>query len=116
MAPSPVGVPGTAKELFDFIPVVAYRKVLDAHADAVVSVVPSYRRVRLETMYESENDFGVHLRESNSTFRETVQVGCVEIIGAVAVQVVGALVVGIDQEHIRGRRGRCRGRFGLSHE
>jgi hypothetical protein len=52
--------------LLDFIPVVAYRKVLDAHADAEASEIPSFRRVRLEAMYETENDLGVYLRESNT--------------------------------------------------
>jgi hypothetical protein len=51
---------------FDFIPVVAYRRVLDAHADAEVSEIPSFRRVRLEAMYEAGNDLGVYLRESNT--------------------------------------------------
>ena len=51
---------------FGFIPVVAYRKVLDAHADAEASEIPSFRRVRLEAMYEAENDLGVYLRESNT--------------------------------------------------
>ncbi len=54
------------ERLLDFIPVVAYRKVLAAHTDAETSEIPSYRRVRLETMYEGENDFGVYLRESNT--------------------------------------------------
>jgi hypothetical protein len=52
--------------LLDFIPVVAYRKVLDAHADAEASEIPSFRRVRLEAMYEAENDLAVYLRESNT--------------------------------------------------
>jgi hypothetical protein len=52
--------------LLDFIPVVAYRKVLDAHPDAEASEIPSFRRVRLEAMYETENDFSVYLRESNT--------------------------------------------------
>jgi hypothetical protein len=51
---------------FDFIPVVAYRKLLDAHPDAEASEIPSFRRVRLEAMYETENDLGVYLRESNT--------------------------------------------------
>jgi len=54
------------ERLLDFIPVVAYRKVLAAHADAETSEIPSYRRVRLEAMYEVENDLGVYLRESNT--------------------------------------------------
>jgi len=54
------------ERLLDFIPVVAYRKVLAAHADAETSEIPSYRRVRLEAMYEGENDLGVYLRESNT--------------------------------------------------
>jgi hypothetical protein len=57
---------GDSEGPFDFIPVVAYRKVLDAHADAEASEIPSFRRVRLETMYETENDLGVYLRESNT--------------------------------------------------
>jgi hypothetical protein len=52
--------------LLDFIPVVAYRKVLDTHADAEASEIPSFRRVRLEAMYETKNDLGVYLRESNT--------------------------------------------------
>jgi hypothetical protein len=50
----------------DFIPVVAYQKALDAHPDAEVSEIPSFRRVRLEAMYAAENDLGVYLRESNT--------------------------------------------------
>jgi hypothetical protein len=61
--------PGAADDLqglLDFIPVVAYQRVLDAHPDAEVSQIPSFRRVRLEAMYEGENDLGVYLRESNT--------------------------------------------------
>jgi hypothetical protein len=50
----------------DFIPVVAYRKVLDQHPDAEASEIPSLRRTRLEAMYAAENDLGVYLRESNT--------------------------------------------------
>ncbi len=52
--------------LLDFIPVVAYRKVLDTHADAEASEIPSLRRFQLEQMYAAENDLGVYLRESNT--------------------------------------------------
>ncbi|MBW2493783.1 MAG: hypothetical protein JRE43_03445 [Deltaproteobacteria bacterium] len=52
--------------LLDFIPFVAYRKVLDEHAEAEVSEIPSFRRLRLEQMYAAENDLGVYLRESNT--------------------------------------------------
>jgi hypothetical protein len=61
--PAESGDPGGP---FDFIPVVAYRKLLDAHPDAEASEIPSFRRVRLEAMYETENDLGVYLRESNT--------------------------------------------------
>jgi hypothetical protein len=50
----------------DFIPIVAYQKVLDAHPDAEASEIPSFRRTRLEAMYDAENDLGVYLRESNT--------------------------------------------------
>jgi hypothetical protein len=50
----------------NFIPVVAYQRVLAAHADAETSEIPSFRRVRLEAMYATENDLGVYLRESNT--------------------------------------------------
>jgi hypothetical protein len=52
--------------LLDFIPVVAYQKVLDTHADAEASEIPSFRRFQLEQMYATENDLGVYLRESNT--------------------------------------------------
>jgi hypothetical protein len=52
--------------LLNFIPFVAYRTVLDTHADAEVSEIPSLRRFRLEQMYATENDVGVYLRESNT--------------------------------------------------
>jgi hypothetical protein len=54
------------ESLLDFIPVVAYRKVLDQHPDAEASEIPSLRRTRLEAMYAAENDLGVYLRESNT--------------------------------------------------
>jgi hypothetical protein len=57
---------GNPEGALDFIPVVAYRKVRDAHPDAEVSEIPSFRRVQLESMYETENDLGVYLRESNT--------------------------------------------------
>jgi hypothetical protein len=57
---------GDPEGLLGFIPVVAYQKVLDAHPDAEASEIPSFRRVRLEAMYETENDFSVYLRESNT--------------------------------------------------
>jgi hypothetical protein len=60
------GRSAATENLLDFIPVVAYRKVLGTHAGADVSEIPSFRRVRLETMYETENDLGVYLRESNT--------------------------------------------------
>jgi len=53
-------------DLLDFIPVIAYQKVLAAHADAEASEIPSFRSFRLEQMYAAENDFGVYLRESNT--------------------------------------------------
>jgi hypothetical protein len=52
--------------LLDFIPVVAYQKVLATHTDAEASEIPSFRRFQLEQMYASENDLGVYLRESNT--------------------------------------------------
>jgi hypothetical protein len=52
--------------LLDFIPVVAYQKVLDTHTDAEASEIPSFRRLQLEQMYATENDLGVYLRESNT--------------------------------------------------
>jgi hypothetical protein len=52
--------------LLDFIPVVAYQKVLATHADAEASEIPSFRRFQLEQMYATENDLGVYLRESNT--------------------------------------------------
>ena len=65
-APDRPGEADDPEGLLDFIPVVAYRKVLDTHADAEVSEIPSFRRTRLEAMYEIENDLGVYLRESNT--------------------------------------------------
>jgi len=53
-------------DLLDFIPVVAYRKVLAAHSDAEPAEIPSLRRFRLEQMYAAENDLRVYLRESNT--------------------------------------------------
>ncbi len=52
--------------LLDFIPVVAYQKVLATHTDAEPSEIPSFRRSQLEQMYAAENDLGVYLRESNT--------------------------------------------------
>jgi len=52
--------------LLDFIPVVAYQKVLATHTDAEASEIPSFRRSQLEQMYATENDLGVYLRESNT--------------------------------------------------
>jgi hypothetical protein len=52
--------------LLDFIPIVAYRKVLDTHPDAEASEIPSFRTTQLEAMYDAENDLGVYLRESNT--------------------------------------------------
>jgi hypothetical protein len=51
---------------FDFIPAVAFKKVLEAHPDAEVSEIPSFRRLQLETMYATENTLNVYLRESNT--------------------------------------------------
>jgi hypothetical protein len=53
-------------DLLDFIPFVAYQKVLATHTDAEASEIPSFRRTQLEQMYAAENDLGVYLRESNT--------------------------------------------------
>jgi len=66
IAGDPAGEVDDPDDLLDFIPVVAYQKVLDTHASAEVSEIPSFRRFQLEQMYAVENDLGVYLRESNT--------------------------------------------------
>jgi hypothetical protein len=49
-----------------FIPALSYRSVIDAYHVSEIGEIPSLRRTRMAEQYETESDFWVYLRESNT--------------------------------------------------